>query len=159
MDELLNGRLYLGSVLGMEALAYNEMKLPVASGASLLKGTVSVVDGLFYIETVQIDLVGLTVLLQDGFKNTTAIALVGTLLFSGTRISLRNQKRVWMHRPLKMYSLACLLSSCMRLWCCLPLFERSFARAPSPREYAMWLPSKHLAMASPSSMAWLRRSA
>ena len=94
MDELLNGRLYLGSVLGMEALAYNEMKLPVASDASLLKGTVSVVDGLFYIETVQIDLVGLTVLLQDGFKNTTAIALVGTLLFSGTRISLRNQKRV-----------------------------------------------------------------
>jgi len=84
MDELLNCRLYLGPVLGMEALAYDEMKLPVASRASLLEGTVSVVDGLLYIETMEIDLVGLTVLLQDGFKNTTTTAMVGTLLFSGT---------------------------------------------------------------------------
>jgi len=92
VDELLNSRLYLGSILGMEALAYDEIKLPVASRASLLEGTVSVVNGLLYIETVQVDLVGLTVLLQDGFKNTTATAMVGTLLFSGTRV--RSERRL-----------------------------------------------------------------
>jgi len=63
VDELLDGRLYLGSVLGMEALAHNETKLPVASHTGLLEGAVGVVDGLLYIETMQIDLVGRTVLL------------------------------------------------------------------------------------------------
>ena len=75
------------------------------------------------------------------------------------RGSVQHRERRWMHRPVKMSSLACLLSSCIRIWCCLPLLESSFARAPSPREYAWWLSSKHLAMAPPSSTAWLRRLA
>jgi hypothetical protein len=65
MHELFYGRLKLGStILGVKALADDEMDLLIPSYPSLLESTVCVRNSFFDIEAVQINLMRFTVLSQ-----------------------------------------------------------------------------------------------